>query len=79
MSWTDNDFKDYDQDKLQAKKEIDFDKKRLASKLKKNREKIKEIKGNYTFKRRLFIFRWYDILKRKFYFYWNYLLYKIFG
>ena len=28
MSWTENDFKDYDQDKTQAKKEIDFDKKR---------------------------------------------------
>lgn len=79
MSWTENDFKDYDQDKTQAKKEIDFDKKRIALKLKKSRENIKQIKGKYTFRKRLFIFRWYDLLKRKSYFYWNYLLYKIFG
>jgi hypothetical protein len=79
MSWTENDLNDYDQDKNQAKKEIDFDKKRISFMLKKDRKSIKEIKGNYTLKRRLFIFRWIEIAKRKLYFYWNYLLYKIFG
>jgi|LakMenE18May11ns_1017448.scaffolds.fasta_scaffold9907298_5 hypothetical protein len=79
MSWTDTDFKDFDQDKTQSKKELDFNKKRIASMLKKDRKTIKEIKGNYTFKKRFFLFRWYDILKRKSYFYRNYILYKIFG
>ena len=79
MSWTENDLNDYDQDKNQAKKEIDFDKKRISLMLKKDRKSIKEIKGNYILKRRLFIFRWIEIAKRKFYYYWNYLLYKIFG
>lgn len=79
MSWTENDFKDYDQDKTQVKKEIDFDKKRLSSILKKDRKKIKEIKGEYILKKRFFFLRWIDIIKRKIYFYWYYLLYKIFG
>lgn len=43
---------------------IAWDKKRIASQLKKDKKKILEVKGNYKYKKRFFLIRKFEILWR---------------
>lgn len=43
-----------------------INKAKFASKLKRNRDLIKKNKGNFVYRKRLFLFRWWELFKRNF-------------
>lgn len=63
----------------QSKEILSFEKKKLILKLKQDKKKILEIKGDYKIKRRFFLSRKFELFQMKFKMWWYRMLKKIFG
>lgn len=62
----------------QSKEVLSFEKKRLILKLKQDKKKILEIKGNYKHKRRFFLTRKFELFRMKLKMWWYRMLNRIF-
>jgi hypothetical protein len=55
-----NELEEFENEKKQAKHDLYYGKKRITGQLKKNRQMIKENKGEFKYTKRLFLLRWYE-------------------
>lgn len=62
----------------QSQEILSFEKKRLLLKLKQDKKKILEVKGNYKIKRRFFLSRKFELFQMKFKMWWYRMLKRIF-
>lgn len=65
-------------DYKQSKEILHFEKKKLILKLKQDKKKILEVKGNYKYKKRFFLIRKLEVFRMKFKMWWYRILQKIF-
>ena len=73
-----DDLDQLDAEYKQSKEILSFEKKRLILKLKQDKKKILEIKGNYKHKRRFFLARKLELFRMKLKMWWYRMLKKIF-
>jgi len=58
-------FEQFENEKKQSLIDLVYSKQRLISQINKNRELIRNKKGNYKYIKRLFFIRWYEIFREK--------------